>query len=161
MQILVKCRSLNIDEVCSASEDTIEALCEELNPEKNIQACLELFEDEDFIAESPLSSEYEEYRPSYMGTLYMILSKVIQSVNINYVNTNLVSLMDVITKGMNHPEVEIRKAALDSLVSIYFIFNENNTNKTESGEQFLGSISQYLTLPQRRILEIYIQKFQY
>ncbi|OUM67330.1 hypothetical protein PIROE2DRAFT_5301 [Piromyces sp. E2] len=161
MQILVQCRSINIDEVCSASEDTIEALCEELNPEKNVQACLELFEDQEFIAESPLSSEYEEYRPSYMGTLYMILSKVIQSVNINYVNNNLASLMDIITKGMNHPEVEIRKAALDSLVSLFFVYNESNNNKTESGEQFLSSISKYLTLPQKRILEIYIQKFQY
>ncbi|ORX48925.1 ARM repeat-containing protein [Piromyces finnis] len=161
MQILIKCRSLNIDEVCSASEDTIEALCEELNSEKSIEACIELFGDEDFIAESPLSSEFEEYRPSYMGTLYMILSKIIQYVNIHYINMHLNSLMNVITKGMNHSEVEIRKAALDSLVAIYFVYNENNKDKTETGEQFLNTISKYLNLPQKRILEIYIQKFQY
>lgn len=150
-----------IDEVCSASEDTIESLCDELNPENSIKACIDLLEDESFITKSPLSSDYNDYRPSYMGTLYMIISKIIQALDVVYLNSNLNSLMDVITKGMNHSEVEIRKSALDSLVSLYFVFNENNNNKTENGERFLNTISKYLTLSQKRILDIYIQKFQY
>ena len=161
IQILVKCRSLFIDEVCSASEDTIESLCDELNPENNIKACMELLEDEEFIGKSPLSSEFDDYRPSYMGTLYMVISKAIQSLDKTSVTNNFNEIMNVITKGMNHTEVEIRKAALDCLVSLYFVFNENNSSKTEGGEKFLNTINNYLTLSQKRILEIYIKKFQY
>ncbi|ORX86504.1 ARM repeat-containing protein [Anaeromyces robustus] len=161
MRILVKCRSLNIDEVCSASEDTIDALCDELDSDRNINACLNLLNDDHFLLQSPLSSDIEEYRPSYMGTLYMILAKIIQSIDVSFIQIRFNNVIDAVINGMNHPEVEVRKAALDVLVSLYFVYNENSNGKTETGIQFLNTITGYLTLPQRRILDIYIQKFQY
>jgi len=161
MKALVKCRSLNIDEVCSAAEDTIETLYKEFDYEKSIEVCLELLADHEFNDRSPHYSEVDEYRPSYKGTLFMILSKLIQSVEINYLKEHSKSLLDAISEGMNDSEVEIRKAALDSLVSLYFMYNESDTTKTEKGEEFLNTINKYLTSPQKRKLEIYIQRFHY
>ncbi|KAL6593390.1 clasp N terminal-domain-containing protein [Neocallimastix sp. 'constans'] len=161
MKALIKCRSLIIDEVCSASEDTIEALCEKFNNEKSIEACLELLADQEFNAQSPHFKDIEEYRPSYKGSLFMILSKLVQSVDVNYLKGHINSLLEAISESMNDSEIEIRKAALDSLVSLYYIYNENNTTRTEKGEEFLNIMDNYLTLPQKRILEIYIQRFEF